>query len=113
MALRKRSLHDKPGAGVDDLEAEGMGASTESSEDSLPLLLVVVHGGVLLIAHLVSEHSVDEDGELSRGGGDGFGFPDARAHATVESAEGVIASPEAHRCYAEDLGGAVRRRLGS
>jgi hypothetical protein len=110
--LRKRSLHHESSRGVDELETEGSRALAQAPEDSWALLSVVVCGGELVVGRSVSEHSVDEDGELSRGRGDGLGFSDAGAHATVEGAESVIASPEAHRRHAEDLGGPVGRRLG-
>jgi hypothetical protein len=79
-------------------------ARAQASEDSCSLLSVVVGGGRLLAVDLVPEHSVDEEGELSRRGGDGFGVPDSGAHAAVEGGERVITSSEAHGRHAKDLG---------
>ena len=66
-----------------------------------------------MVGRSAAEHSVDEEGKLARCGGDGLGLADARAHAAVEGAEGVIASSEAHGGHAEDLGGSIGRGLGA
>ena len=65
-----------------------------------------------MIDEALFESSVDDNGELSCGGGDGLGFANAIGEASIVGAERRLGTPEAHGSHAEDGGGAVRGGLG-
>ena len=74
--------------------------------------LVVFGSGLIAVGCVVAEHAIDEDGELTGGGGDGLGLADACGESAVESSEGMVATGATHGGDAEGLGGAVVGGLG-
>ena len=60
------------------------------------LALVVLGRGCLLVGHVVFEHAVDEQGELTRGRRHGGGLVRASGQPAVEGPERVVATNEGH-----------------
>ena len=58
------------------------------------LALVVLGRGCLLVGHVVFEHAVDEQGELTRGRRHGGGLVRASGQPAVEGPERVVAPNE-------------------
>ena len=56
------------------------------------------------VGSVVAEHAVDDHGELTGGGGDGLGLPDASGEAAAESPEGVLTPRATRGGYAEGFG---------
>ena len=64
-----------------------------------------------MVGHVVFEHAVDEQGELTSGRRHGGGLVCASDQPAVERPERVVAPNEGHGREAEDLGGSIRGRL--
>jgi hypothetical protein len=83
----------------------------EPANEAGAILRIIGVGARVDIHQMVFERAIDEDGELARGGGDGFGLSDAKGHPTIERTECGSGTPEIHGAEAEDGGGAIRRGL--
>ncbi len=72
---------------------------------------VVDHGSGILVEELALEGSVDEDGELARGGG--VALADAIGEAAIEGAERGLSAAQVHRGEPEQGGRAIGGGLGA
>jgi hypothetical protein len=97
---------------IDEGKAERLGTLAKCSESLLALLLVILVGGLRGVEKTFLQGPVDEDGDLSSGGGDRLGLPDPDGKPTVEGPELVIAAANAHGGDAKEPGGAIGGRLG-
>ena len=96
---------------VDESETEVSGALGQAAHGTGAILSVVGGGPGVLIDEPILESAVDENGELSSGGGDGFGFTDAIGETSIVGAESGLCTPEAECGHAENASGAVCRGL--
>ena len=71
--LRNYRLNDVARLSVDESETEVSGALGQAAHGTGAILSVVGGGPGVLIDEPILESAVDENGELSSGGGDGFG----------------------------------------
>ena len=82
-------------------------------QDPCALAGVVGVGPGVTIDERAGQGAIDEDGELARGGGEGFGLPDADGQPPVESAEGGLAPDEAQGGHPKHGGRAIGGWLGA
>ena len=75
------------------------------------LALVVLGRGGFVVGHFVFEHSVDKNGELASGRGNGFGLVSASGQPAIERPKRMVAAMEGHGRDSKDLGGPVCRGL--
>ena len=109
--LRNYRLNDVARLSVDESETEVSGALGQAAHGTGAILSVVGGGPGVLIDEPILESAVDENGELSSGGGDGFGFTDAIGETSIVGAESGLCTPEAECGHAENASGAVCRGL--
>ena len=81
--LRNYRLNDVARLSVDESETEVSGALGQAAHGTGAILSVVGGGPGVLIDEPILESAVDENGELSSGGGDGFGFTDAIGETSI------------------------------
>ena len=93
--LRNYRLNDVARLSVDESETEVSGALGQAAHGTGAILSVVGGGPGVLIDEPILESAVDENGELSSGGGDGFGFTDAIGETSIVGAESGLCTPEA------------------
>ena len=79
---------------VDESETEVSGALGQAAHGTGAILSVVGGGPGVLIDEPILESAVDENGELSSGGGDGFGFTDAIGETSIVGAKEVEVAVE-------------------
>ena len=111
--LRNCRLQHLSGLGVQEGEAEVSSAFSETTKESLTILRVVGGGARVFVDEAVLEGAIDENRDLSCGGGDGFRLAYAISESSEVSAESGLSSAKAHGSHAKDGGGAVGRGLGS
>ena len=70
-------------------------------------------GARVAVDERAGERPVDQDRQLARGRGEGFGLADADGQAAIEGPERRLASDQTQRGDAQDGGGAIGGRLGS
>ena len=68
---------------------------------------VVGVGAWVVIGEGAAEGAIDEDGDLARGGGDGFGLPYPDSQTAVEGAERGLAPDDAEGGHPEHGGRAI------
>ena len=83
----------------------------EPAEHPRPLLYIVGGGAGIAVPELAFEGPIDEDREFASRGGDGLRFTDPRGQTTIKGAERGLRTTHAHRCQAQDGGGAIRGGL--
>jgi hypothetical protein len=105
-------LDDLAGVSIEYCEAEAGCAMGQPSHESGAISSVVGSRTRVLIDEALFESAVDDNGELSSGGGDGFGFTDAIGETSIVGAESGLCTPEAECGHAEDSSGPVCRGLG-
>ncbi len=98
----------------EDISADGMlsGALAEAPDDVCPIVGVVDGGPGILVHQSVFQGSIDQNGELARGGGDGLGLADPSGQTSIERTEGGVRAPETHHGHPENRGGTIGGRLG-
>ncbi len=111
LLLRNYRLNDVARLSVDESETEVSGALGQAAHGTGAILSVVGGGPGVLIDEPILESAVDENGELSSGGGDGFGFTDAIGETSIVGAESGLCTPEAECGHAENASGPVCRGL--
>ena len=84
--LRHCSVDDLAGREIDEPTAEMLRALAEATHTAGTVLRVVGIGTGVNVDEMVFEGAIDQDGELARCGGDGFGFADAERHPAIERA---------------------------
>src|SRR5258708_4359488 len=67
-------------------ESEFRRPSMQLLDNALPVLLLVVGSSRVLIIHPEAHGVIEQHGDLARGRRHGFGLPDTRGQATIESA---------------------------
>ena len=95
-----------------DIESEGGGATLESGNAALMLLLLVALLTLVDEIFAASQHEVHHPGKLVRNGGVRPRLVHSAGHPTVERAECGVAACQTHRCHLEGLAHAVSRTLG-
>ena len=112
---RGEQVEGAAGLGRDghDLQAQLLGLALQVLDGALAVLLFVEICAGVDVFGLVSEHGIDDAGQLVSGSGDGSRGVGASFDAAVEGAEIRVAVREALSGHSEGLGGTILRFLGA
>ena len=72
-------------SGIEELQTEGPRALSKTADEPGTMSLVVVFCGSLEAEQFVREGAVEEDRQLARGRGDGFGLADSYGQTAIEA----------------------------
>lgn len=98
---------------MNQFETESGCALSKAAEEAGLLLGVVGGGSGVFIKEFAFESTVNKDGELTRGSGDGLGLADAGGKTAVEAAQCGLGAAQGHGGHAECGGGTIGRGLGA